>query len=283
MSLRGSGAQGLSASLPPFPLTLSVRETEGSWIVGGTVAQASDVVDLLVRSANDTVVVTDLATTSFWSPEGELPGPSGVAAEMGVECVVHRVGTWASATLGLSDEFLVMRRDDLPRLLNGSWSPYELSVIDLPARPAAAQLDEIALAVGTVAFDEPLLPQLPGSRIWYSGHDDCALRIESTDPTVPVAVFGRLLALFARSAPTGGGAAGSSVAIQEPDAVVLGRLLHESPRWFGVRADPGGSEGGSARIHLSVLPERWRLDHMWPEQVDCTATFEPGRGTWELR
>ncbi|WTW97797.1 hypothetical protein OG216_32645 [Streptomycetaceae bacterium NBC_01309] len=246
-------------------------------------AQASDVVDLLVRSANDTVVVMDLATTSFWSAEGELPGPSGVAAELGVECVVHRIGAWASATLSLSDELLVMRRNDLPRLLNGSWSPYELSAVDLPARPSAAQLDEIALAVGTVGFDEPLLPQLADSRIWYSGHDDCALRIESTDPTVPVAVFGRLLALFARAAPTGGDPAGSSVAIPEPDAVVLGRLLHESPRWFGVRADSGVSEDGSARIHLSVLPERWRLDHKWPEHVDYTATFEPGWGTWELR
>ncbi|MGW0664270.1 hypothetical protein [Streptodolium elevatio] len=58
--------------MPPIPLTFSVREADGSWIVSGTVAQASEVMDLLTHSANGTVVVMDQATTSFWSPAREL-------------------------------------------------------------------------------------------------------------------------------------------------------------------------------------------------------------------
>ncbi|MEU8139296.1 hypothetical protein [Streptodolium elevatio] len=268
--------------MPPIPLTFSVREADGSWIVSGTVAQASEVVDLLTHSANGTVVVMDLATTSFWSPARELWDPSLVAAEVGVECVVHRVGAWAAATPGLSDELLVMRRSDLPRFLDGSWSPYELSIIDVPDRPNAARLDEIALAVGTASFDGPVLPHLADSRVWYRGHDDCFLRIETTDPAMPVSVFGRLLALSARSSLTGGDTARSSVAVPQPDTTLTARLIHESPRWLGIVDDSADPESRTARILLSALPEPWRLGGRPPEQVDHTATFDLGRGTWEF-
>lgn len=49
-----------------------------------------------------------------------------------------------------------MHRNSLPRFLDGNWSPYELSLVDVPMVPTPAQLDEIALVIGTAALDEPV-------------------------------------------------------------------------------------------------------------------------------
>jgi hypothetical protein len=262
----------------PFPLSFTVREADGSWQISASAAQASELIDVLLRSANDTVLVVDLATNSFMHEDFQEWRPSLIAAEQGVDFTVHQVGAWASATPGLGEEILVMHRNSLPQFLDGNWSPYELSLVDVPTVPTPAGLDEIALAIGTAALDEPVLPRITGSRFWYSGHDDCYLVAESTDPTMPASVLSRLLALQAGSALLNTFAA-SSVTIPEPDIATTGQLILESPHWIGT---VGAASGTWATIHLSATPQRWRLGQKPPTHVDYTATLDPVRGTWQV-
>ncbi|MFI1650932.1 hypothetical protein ACH4XT_28870 [Streptomyces avidinii] len=120
----------------PFPLSFSVREAEGLWRVSAGAAQAGELVDLLVAVANDAVAVVSLETNSYLDEDWHPLRPSLIAAELGVPCTVHALGSWASGTNGLAEEFLVMDRDLLPDLLDGTWSPYELTLIDVPAELA---------------------------------------------------------------------------------------------------------------------------------------------------
>ncbi|WP_126635480.1 hypothetical protein [Embleya hyalina] len=131
-------------------------------MVHATAAEAGELVDLPARSAGETVVVLGLETTSFPDADFSLWRPSRIAAEQKVECAVHRVGSWAAGTPGLGEELPVLRRDDLPRLLDGTWSPYELSIVEVPARPTSAQLDDVVLAVGTAEHGTPIRPCPPG-------------------------------------------------------------------------------------------------------------------------
>jgi hypothetical protein len=163
-----------------FPLSFSVREVSGSWMVDATAAQASELADVLVRSAGSTIVVVDLATSSFFGDGSDVPWPpSRIAAGQGVSCQAHHLGALAAGVIGLSEEAIAMRREALPRFLDG-WSPYELVLADMPGIPDPDRTDEIALAIGTAAYlNEPVLTGLPGSRLLYSGHDDCYLHVES--------------------------------------------------------------------------------------------------------
>lgn len=172
----------------PFPLSFSAREASGSWTVDATAAQAAELADVLMGAANDTIVMVGLATNSFLDEDYVQWRPSRIAAEQGVSCQVHFLGAPASGVGGLSEEALVMRREDPPRFLAG-WSAYELTLVDMPGRPTPERLDEIALTIGTAPYGGPVLPGLAGSRLRYSGHDDCYLAVESTDQTVPVALF----------------------------------------------------------------------------------------------
>jgi hypothetical protein len=56
-----------------------------------------------------------------------------------------------------------------------------------------------------------------------SGHDDCYLAVESTDPAKPSSILGRLLALLAGSALLGASGA-SSVGVPEPDSALPERV-----------------------------------------------------------
>ncbi|MFC0843401.1 hypothetical protein ACFH04_06570 [Streptomyces noboritoensis] len=262
----------------PFPLSFTVRETGGSWQIDAAAAQAGELVDVLSRSANDTVLVVDLATNSFLDEDFQQWRPSLIAAEQGVDFTTHPIGAWASDAPGLGEEILVMHRDGLPRFLDGSWYPYELSLIDVPTAPSPAQLDEITLAIGTTAFDEPLLPRIEGSRLWFSGHDDCYLTIESTDPTMPARVLSRLLALLAGSALANAGET-SSVRIPEPDTATTDRLIREHPHWIGAVE---ATSATLATIRLSALPQPWRLGQQPPAHADHIATLDLTRGTWHI-
>ncbi|QMU71982.1 hypothetical protein [Streptacidiphilus sp. P02-A3a] len=262
----------------PFPLSFSVREADGSWMISAAAARAGELVDVLTRTANDTVVVVNLATNSFLDGDYQQWRPSLIAAELGVDCAVHPVGAWASDSIALGEEFLVMRRDSLPGFLTGEWSPYELSLVDVPAGVTPEQLDELALVIGTGTGDEPLLARLDGSRFRYSGHDDCYLLVESTDPAAPAAVLGRLLALLAGSVLIGAGGA-ASVRVPEPDSALPERLIGESPHWVGV---VGTASGTTVTVTLSALPRRWRLGQAPPERADHVATLDLAHGGWRL-
>lgn len=212
----------------PFPLTFSVREAGGFWVVDATAAQARELADVLMRAASDTIVVVDLGTSSFLDEDYVEWPPSRIAAEQGVTCRVHPLGALASGVVGLSEEAVAVRRDDLSPFLSG-WSPYELTLVDMPGSPSPGQVEEIALAVGAAACDEPVLPALPGSRLRYSGHDDCYLRVESADRAVPAALLGRLLALLAGSAL----ACSSPVEVPEPASVITASLIRDHANWTG--------------------------------------------------
>lgn len=59
-SVNGVGLDGA-----PFPLSFSLREVAGCWVVDATAAQASELADVLANAAKDTVVVVDIGTNSF--------------------------------------------------------------------------------------------------------------------------------------------------------------------------------------------------------------------------
>ncbi|MCX5199755.1 hypothetical protein OOK31_38760 [Streptomyces sp. NBC_00249] len=262
----------------PFPLSFSVRETEGLWRVTAGAAQAGELVDLLVSVANDKVAVVSLETNSYLDENWHPLQPALIAAELGVPCTVHPLGSRASGTHGLAEEFLVMDRDLLPRLLDGTWSPYELTLIDVPADVTPEQLDDLALVLGTTGGDEPLLSRLADSRIWFSGHDDCYVSLETRDPALPAAVLARLLTLLA----------GSALAelteeplsrVPEPRPWLPEQLIATAPHWIGAL---GKVTEDLVTIGLAALPDPWRLGVSFPQQADLTATLDIRHGTWRI-
>ncbi|WP_328792727.1 hypothetical protein [Streptomyces sp. NBC_00273] len=262
----------------PFPLSFSVREAEGLWRVSAGAAQAGELVDLFVAVANDAVAVVSLETNSYLDEDWHPLQPALIAAELGVPCTVHPLGSWASGTNGLPEELLVMDRDLLPRLLDGTWSPYELSLIDVPADVTPEQLDELALVLGTTGVDEPLLSRLGDSRVWFSGHDDCYVLLETRDPALPAAVLARLLSLLA----------GSALAelteepfsrVPEPGPWIPEQLIAAAPHWIGAL---GTVTEDLVTIGLAALPDPWRLGISFPQQADLTATLDVRHGTWRI-
>ena len=146
----GFSVNGLGLASAPFPLSFSVREARGSWIVDATAAQAKELADVLTHAAHDSVVIVDLATNSFLN-EDYRPWPaSRIAAYQTIDFQAHPLGMLASDVIGLSAETLVLRRHDLGRFLAG-WSPYELTLVDVPDTPTPERLDEIALVPATAA------------------------------------------------------------------------------------------------------------------------------------
>jgi hypothetical protein len=232
------------------------------------------VADVLARAANDTIAVVDLATNSFVDEEYVQWRPSRIAAEQGVNCEVHSLGALASGVVGLSEEVLVMRRDDLPRFLAG-WSPYELTLVDLPESPPPERLDEIALIIGTAHWDGPVLPGLDRSQLFYSGHDDCYFLAESADRMVPEALLSRLLALLVGSALLGT----SPVEVPDPPGETVASLIVDGAHWIGVL---GAVSENMVTVNLSATAEQWRLGQRLPERVDRTAVYHLREGSWRF-
>nr|WP_308432098.1 IS30 family transposase [Streptomyces cinnamoneus] len=265
----------------PFPLSFSIREAEGLWQVSAGAAQAGELVDLLVAVANDAVAVVSLETNSYLDEDWHPLRPSLIAAELGVPCTVHSLGSWASGTYGLAEEFLVMDRELLPRLLDGTWSPYELTLIDVPADVTTEQLDELALVLGTTDVDEPLLSRLGDSRVWFSGHDDCYVLLETRDPALPAAVLARLLTLLAGSALAELAELAEEPLshVPEPGPWLPEQLIATAPHWIGAL---GNVTEDLVTIGLAALPDRWQLGVSFPQQADLTATLDQRHGTWRI-
>ncbi|THA50126.1 hypothetical protein [Streptomyces sp. A1136] len=262
----------------PFPLSFSVRETEGLRRVTAGAAQAAELVDLLVDVANDAVALVSLETNSYLDEDWHSLRPALIAADLGVPCTVHPLGPWAAGTNGLAEEFLVLDRHLLPRLLDGTWSPYELTLIDVPADVTTEQLDELALVIGTTGIDEPLLSRLADSRVWFSGHDDCYVLLETRDPALPAAVLARLLALLAGSALTERVREPFSH-VPEPGLWLPEQLIATAPHWIGALSDVTGD---LVTIGLAARPDPWRLGDSFPQQADLTATLDVRHGTWQI-
>ncbi|SIQ82282.1 hypothetical protein [Micromonospora avicenniae] len=204
------------------------------------------------------------------STDREPPSADG----FGVDYEVHDLGVLASGVVGLSEEALAIRRDDLPRFL-GDWYPYELTLIDVAGRLTAKRLDEIVLAIGTATRDEPVLPALGGSRLFFSGHDDCYVVVESTDRSLPAMIMGRLLALLVGSALVDA----SPVEVSEPGVEALESLLEQSRHWIGML---GITSRESVAVDLCATPEPWRLGQPIPARVDRSAAYDVASGVWRL-
>ncbi|MET7529877.1 hypothetical protein [Streptomyces goshikiensis] len=269
---------GVGSECRPFPLSFSLREVEGAWKVAAGAARARELADLLVAVANDAVAVVSLETNSYLDEEWRTLQPSLIAAELGVPCRVHPLGSWASGTYALGEELVVMDRDQLHRLLDDTWSPYELTLIDVPSDVTPEQLDELALVLGTTGFDDPILNRLEGSEVWFSGHDDCYVLLETRDPALPAAVLARLLALLAGSA-LGGLTEAPPSRVPEPGSWLPERLIATAPHWIGVL---GGAGEELVTIELAALPEPWQLGVPFPKQADLTATLDVRHGTWRI-
>ncbi|MGC4878243.1 hypothetical protein ACLQ26_18550 [Micromonospora sp. DT43] len=256
----------------PFPMSFSVRETDGSWMVGAAAAKAVELADLLVPAGNDTIMVVGLETNSFLDESYQQWLPSRIAAEQGVSVETHDVRVLASGVVGLSQEALLIHRDHLSRFLKG-WSPYELTLLDVAGTPTAERLDEMIITVGGARFDEPVLPALSGSRLLFSGHDDCYVSVETTDRTVPAALLGRLLALLVGSALVDI----SWVEVTAPEIETVESLIEESRNWVGVIAT---TRRGTVTIDLHATSEPWRLGQPVPAQADRRAVYDVPAGLW---
>jgi hypothetical protein len=111
--------------------------------------------------------------------------------------------------------------------------------------------------------------------LWYSGHDDCYVAVESTDRAVPVAILGRLLALLAGSALAGD----APVEVRDPAGVAVESLINDSYHWIGVLDTVSQN---AVAVNLSATSEPWRLGRPHPERVDRTAVYDVADGTWRL-
>ncbi|WP_371619913.1 hypothetical protein [Streptomyces sp. NBC_00454] len=271
-------------------MSFSLREAEGVWEVTAGAAQAGELADLLAAVATSAVAVLSLETNSYMDEDWQPLPPSLIAADLGVPCTVHPLGSWASGTYGLADELLVMDRGLLPRFLDGSWSPYELTLIDVPADVTSDQLDELALVLGTTDVDGVRLSHFEDSRIWFSGHDDCYVWLETRDPALPAAILARLLTLMAASAlaeltelteltDLSGLAESPSARIPEPEPWLPEQLIATAPHWIGAL---GHVTEGLVTIKLAALSTPWRLNVPFPQQADLTATLDVCDGTWRI-
>ncbi|MEV4388312.1 hypothetical protein AB0J68_21780 [Micromonospora sp. NPDC049580] len=258
----------------PFPLSFSVRETDGSWMVGATAARAVELADVLMPSGNGTIMVVGLETNSFLDEEYQQWLPSRIAAEQGVSFEAHDVRVLASGVVGLSEEALLIDREQLSRFLAG-WSPYELTLLDLAGTPTAERLDEMIVAVGTAGFDEPVLPALPGSRLLFSGHDDCYVSVETTDRAVPTALLGRLLALLVGSALVDT----SVVEVTAPQVETVESLIEESRHWVG---EIVSTTRDAVTVDLHATSEPWRLGQSVPAQVTRRAVYDVANRVWRM-
>ncbi|WP_328492349.1 hypothetical protein OHS59_05980 [Streptomyces sp. NBC_00414] len=269
---------GVGMERQPFPLSFGVREADGVWQVNAGAARAGELADLFVAGVNDAVAVVQLATNSYLDEDWQSLRPSLIAADLGVPCKVHPLGSWASGTYRLAEEILVMDRGLLPRFLDGTWSPYELTLIDVPADVTPERLDELALVLGTIGVDESVLRCLGEPRVRFSGHDDCYVLLETRDPALPAAVLARLLTLLAGSALNELTARPSS-RVPEPESWLPERLMATAPHWIGTL---GEVTEDLVTIDLAALPARWRLTVSFPRRADLTATLDVRRGTWRI-
>ncbi|GAA2849691.1 hypothetical protein Acy02nite_00290 [Actinoplanes cyaneus] len=291
---------------PPFPLEFGVQQVKGCWTVQARRVAAAEIADLVARAARQTIVVLDIATTSFLDDDYQQWAPSRIAAHQGVDCAVHDFGALATGVLGLSQEALVIQSDDLPRFLDG-WYPYELTLVGLAEPPSSPELDEIGLAVGTADFTRPLLPTLPGCHLFSSGHDDTHLWMESADPGVAAAVLGRQLALQglaalvevampgpppASTAEEGTAEEGTAEAITrmeledklrttvaDPPGDLVAALLDRSSGWAGQFITASAE---LVTIGLTALPARRRLGDPLPGGTDLVAIYDVAAASWQF-
>jgi hypothetical protein len=199
-----------------------------------------------------------------------------IAQEQNVDATAHDMG-WASPLPALANDLLVMAWHDLRRFLDG-WSPHTIDVLDVPG--PLPEVDELVLAVNTRDATTNLLPRSPGSQVYYSGHDDCYVYVETIDPALPARLLTRLLTLFAGSALLDDDAETLTVPI--PDQRLAATLLHHGTHWIGTVLN--SRPGRTVTLALTPTTRAWRLTDPVPfespHQVRITLDLQDG--TWRV-
>jgi hypothetical protein len=258
----------------PFPLSISVAGSEGVWTVQATATRIADVVDVLDTGAGRSVAVLNLDQSS-WLDDDYIPwSPRRIAKAQGVEATAHDVG-WANAATDVEEDLLVLAWRDLPRFLGG-WSVHNIDVLDLPG--PEEDIDSLVLAVNTAETRSRLLPGLPGSRLYYSGHDDCYLYAETTDPSVPARLLSRLLTLFAGSELIDDGT--DTVDVAEPGPDLSTSLLARCDHWVGTITPESTKDLVTVGLIETTRP--WRLADANPATATYHVVYDRRRDTWDI-
>lgn len=270
------GVNTLGIPGTPFPLSISVVGSEHLWTVHGTAARAHDLIDVLAVNAHDRVAVLNVGQNS-WLDDDHAPWPlSHIARQQDITFTAHDI-RWAASPRFSPDDLLFTSWYDLHRLLDG-WSTYDIEVFDLPGPVDGPGADELALIVNLHDNAVALLPRLPGSRVYYSGHDDCHLSVETTDPTLPTRLFARLLALFAGSYLLEDDT--EAITVPEPAVSLVETLVRQNSHWVGtvLSAEPGRA------VTLGLVPgtASGKLGDPIPRRAPHSIALDRETGAWKL-
>jgi hypothetical protein len=269
----GVNTVGLQAT--PFPLSISVTPHGDMHSIQATAARAYDLVDVLTVGAHPTAVVLNVGQNS-WLADDYTPWPlSRIAEQQNVTVGRHDI-RWAASSRFASDDLLTMPWQELRSFLDG-WSPYDIEILDVPGPLDDGAADELALAVNTLDSSGPLLPRLPVTGSYFSGHDDCYLYVEAADPGMPIRLLTRLLALFAGSALLDDDEA---VTIAEPEPTFAATLLEAHHHWIGtiMHSQPAAT----VTIGLTPTNTAWRLAEPIPTHAATTVTFDLATDGWRM-
>ena len=259
-----------------FPLTINVTASQGIHIVNGTAARACDLIDVLSSAAQNTAVILNIDHYSRLDPHDDPLRSREIARQQGVQSTAHDI-TWTQSHGSAPSDLLTMSWNDLHRFFDGNWSHYGADIMDANGPLPDDMADEFALAFHLQSQDSCLLREFPQSRVFYSGHDDCYLHVQSIDPTMPARILTRLIALFGGSALLDENT--ESVMVAEPQLSTAENMLRESEHWVGtiLTSDP------CQQVTMGFTPTRWRLGAPLSDDFSLHLTFDLKSKTWDTQ
>jgi hypothetical protein len=265
---------GVGLQRAPFPLSISVAQAEGTWAVRATASRVYDLLDILAPGTDHHAVVLNVGQNSWLNDDYTVWPLARIAQQQGIVFTAHDI-RWAATPGSASDDLLVMAWSDLQRFLDG-WNLYEVTIIDVASPPGDHELDELALTINTHDHAAPLLPRLPGSRVYFNGHDDCYVYVESVDPVLPGRILARLLTLSAGSALLDDAA--DTVVVPEPDVSLAAALLDRHPHWAATVLET--QPGRTVTMGITAIGRAWRLSDPAPAGTPLVITLDLGTGHW---
>jgi hypothetical protein len=269
------GAFGVNVIGPgrhPFPLSISRAAVSDGWTVNATAARACDLIDVLGLNSGRTAVILNVEHGTWLGDDHRAWPLRRIAEHQHVPATVIDI-RWASPYPAFDNDLLVIAWPDLPRLLDGL-SPYGMDMFDQPSPPDG--IDELVLTVNTSADDDYLIDRLPGATVYYHGHDDCYVHIQTTDPELPSRLFSRLVAMLAGSALLDERT--QSVVIPDPDPRLTADLLRRSDHWIGTLAV--SRPGNSVTVGLTPRERGWRLGDPIHKEPSHLFTLDADNGAW---
>ncbi|GAA1415833.1 hypothetical protein ACFQZ4_41540 [Catellatospora coxensis] len=279
-AFRVNGLWSRAGSLP-FPLSFAVSSADGVHCVDAAAASVSELVDLFAAYARGHAVVLNVGTNS-WPADDHRQAPlERIAREQGVDVDVHDI-RWAVARYA-SGDLLVMPWARMARFLDG-WYPYDIEILDVAEPLTPTRVEELALAVNTHDLRTgPLVPQAPGAGLYFNGHDDCYVYVETTSAGFAPRLLARLLALRAGAGllderDAEGEDTEVAVTVTQPPVALAAELLGIAGTWVGKVAQVCPGE----RVTLALAPTaaRWRLGQALPEVMPHEVTLDLVTGGW---